>query len=182
MRIDTNIDAPLPTPLLTPPPWRADADGDSTMNSSPELDAEDEMFPDEGPSTPRNAASFALDPTSELSPPNSQSGPSTLTRNDSTAFTNSPSMVNANGKRTRIEGAPGTGSGSAGAEAGARHTDNATGYQWSKQEDQPGYEWKNTRAKEDELRALDQIVDKSSQIKTRYGDPLKPSVPMTLKR
>ncbi|KAJ4296776.1 hypothetical protein N0V90_006824 [Kalmusia sp. IMI 367209] len=103
--------------ILTPP--FADVDGDSTMHSSPELDAEDELFPGEGPSTPRNAASFALDPTSELSPPNSQG-----------------------------------------------------------------------RAPEDSLSALasgaprdDQCERQTgSQIKTRYGDPLKPEVPMTLKR
>jgi hypothetical protein len=152
-------------PLLTSRAFRADVDGDSTMNSSPDLEAEDEMFPDEGPSTPRNAASFALDPTSELSPPNSQGGPSNLSREESTAFTNSPSMLNANGKRLRPHVPIASGSGTTGAEAAA-HTDSATGYQWTKSEDQPGHEWKNNRAREDEVRALENIVDKGLQIKS----------------
>lgn len=143
-----------------------DADGDSTMNSSPELDAEDEMFPDEGPSTPRNAASFALDPASELSPPNSQGGPSTLSRDDATAFANSPSMLNANGKRIRSQASAMPGSGAPGTDEATSHVDSATGYEWSKPEDQPGYEWKNSRAREEELRALDQIIDKNYQIKS----------------
>jgi hypothetical protein len=152
--------------ILTSLP-RTDVDGDSTMNSSPELAPEDEMFPDEGPSTPRNAATFAL-PASELSPPNSQGGPSNLTREESTAFTNSPSLLNANGKRTRLTVSAASGSGIAGAE-GATHTDSATGYQWSKAEDAPGHEWKNNRAREDEARALDMIVDKDSQIRSKSG-------------
>jgi len=155
-----------PNPLLTARAFRADVDGDSTMNSSPELEAEDDMFPDEGPSTPRNAASFVLDPASELSPPNSQGGPSTLSREESTAFSNSPSMLNANGKRLRPPVPTASGSGTAGAEAAAAHTDSATGYQWTKSEDQPGHEWKNSRAREDEMRALDQIVDRGVQIKS----------------
>jgi hypothetical protein len=145
---------------------RADGDGDSTMNSSPELGPDDEMFPDEGPSTPRNAASYALDPTSELSPPNSQGGPSSLAHEGPTAFSNSPSMLNANGKRLRPQVPLASGSGDVG-EQTAAHTDSATGYQWTKPEDQPGHEWKNNRAREDEMRALDQIVDKSSQIKSK---------------
>ena len=153
-----------PNSLLMP--HTLDVDADSTMNSSPEMGAEDEMFPDEGPTTPRNAASFALDPTSELSPPNSQGGPSSLTREDSTAFSNSPSLLNANGKRLRAQVPTASGSGAAGAEAAATHTDSATGYQWSKPEDQPGHEWKNIRAREDEVRALDQILDRGSQIKS----------------
>lgn len=138
-----------------------DADGDSTMHSSPELGADNEMFPDEGagPSTPRNAANFALDPSSELSPPNSQ-GPSNLPRDDSftAAFSGSPSL-NVNGKRVLAPT-------SAGAHDNA-HMDSETGYSWSRQEDQPGWEWKNTRAREDEARALEQIVDKNSMIRSR---------------
>lgn len=149
------------TPLT--PLNRADADGDSTMHSSPELDADDEMFPDEGPSTPRNAATFALDPASELSPPNSQ-GPSNVPRDDnfSAALAATPSVINANGKRTHQAA-----SGAAGKESGTLHTDSVTGYQWFKQDDQPGFEWKNNRAREDEARALELIVDRSLQIKSQ---------------
>ncbi|KAF2131424.1 hypothetical protein P153DRAFT_365013 [Dothidotthia symphoricarpi CBS 119687] len=152
----------------------SDVDGDSAMHSSPDVDLaanDDEMFPDEAqPTTPHNAASYALDPTSELSPPNSQ-GPAILPRDDSIGTTIA-SGVNANGKR------PLSGVATAASTAGVvgTHQDADTGYQWSKLEDQPGYEWKNNRAREEEARALDQIVDKGHQIKNHYGDPLDASV------
>ena len=145
----------------------SDADGDSTMQSSPELAADDEMFPDEaGPSTPRNAASFSLDPASELSPPNSQGGPSNVPRDESfpAALAGTPTALNANGKRIRASAALTSAVGSG--NSSAVQTDAVTGYQWSKAEDQPGYEWKNTRAREDEARAMEQIVDRASQIKS----------------
>ncbi|KAJ4326095.1 hypothetical protein N0V94_000257 [Neodidymelliopsis sp. IMI 364377] len=143
------------------------SDQDSTMHSSPDMAADDdEMFPDEAlPSTPRNAASHALNTGFELSPPNSQ-GPANLPRGDSFTATIA-SNVNENGKRP-LSLNPASNS----SDATATHQDPETGYQWSRSEDQPGYEWKNQRAREDEMRALDQIVDKGSQIKTRYGDPL----------
>jgi hypothetical protein len=138
----------------------ADAEGDSTMHSSPELGADDEMFPDEaGPSTPRNAATHALDPASELSPPNSQ-GPSTLPRDDnfSAALSGSPSL-NQNGKRVLAPVSTG--------QSQSLHTDPETGYQWSKPEEQPGWEWKNNRAREDEARSLDQITEKGAMIRSK---------------
>jgi hypothetical protein len=152
---------------LTP---EADGDGDSTMHSSPDLDAhDDEMFPDEAlPATPRNPASFALDPTAELSPPNSQ-GPVNLPRGDGLTTTGA-SRVNANGKRPLSLNAQASG-------ANELHHDAETGYSWSRQEDQPGFAWKNPRTKDEEHRALDQIVDKNSQIKSEdvlqiaYEDP-----------
>ncbi|KAJ4380486.1 hypothetical protein N0V86_003841 [Didymella sp. IMI 355093] len=153
------------------------ADQDSTMHSSPDMAADDdEMFPDEAlPSTPRNPASHVLGAGSELSPPNSQ-GPANLPRGDSFAATIA-SNVNENGKRP-LSLNPATTT----AETGVTHTDPETGYQWSKAEDQPGFEWKNQRAREDEMRALDNIIDKGSQIKTRYGDPLDDSVVAKSKR
>ncbi|KAF2739940.1 hypothetical protein EJ04DRAFT_572670 [Polyplosphaeria fusca] len=157
----------------------SDADGDSTMNSSPELDAQDdEMFPDEaaGPSTPRQHAAFGHDLASELSPPNSQGPSGLVSREDEglpLAGNGSPSLLNQNGKRVRggllgLLDKDGDG--------GKMQSDPETGYRWSKQEDQPGYEWKNQRAREEEARALENIVDKKDQIRTRYGDPLDPSV------
>lgn len=78
------------------------------------------------------------------------------------------------------------------------HKDNDTGYTWTKQEDQPAWEWRSTRAREEENRALENIVDLSAQIKSmlllgcgmdvrlieiaRYGDPLDSTVPMKSKR
>ncbi|KAF2447612.1 hypothetical protein P171DRAFT_429235 [Karstenula rhodostoma CBS 690.94] len=140
------------------------------MHSSPELDAadDDDLFPGHGdgdaPSTPRNAASFALGPASELSPPNSQGR---LPEESFSAL----AVANA---------APAGGAGDR--KSGPVQTDSATGYQWSSADEAPGYEWKSNRAREEEARALEAVVDKGSMIKTRYGDPLKPSVPMTLKR
>ena len=143
--------------LLTPD---LDGDGDSTMHSSPDLDAnDDEMFPDEAlPATPRNPASFALDPTAELSPPNSQ-GPVNLPRGDGLTTTGA-SRVNANGTRPLSLNTQATG-------ANELHHDAETGYSWSRQEDQPGFAWKNPRTKDEEHRALDQIVDKHLQIKSK---------------
>jgi hypothetical protein len=45
------------------------------------------------------------------------------------------------------------------------YTDQETGYQWSKQEEQPGWEWKNQRAREEEQRALELIADQGAMIK-----------------
>lgn len=133
-----------------------DIDGDSTMHSSAD---EDEMFPDEAlpnnPATPLHTSVSNM-AASELSPPNSQ-GPAT-TRDSSTLS----STVNANGKRplSLAQAATTTAAGQ------GTHTDAETGYTWSKQEDQPGWEWKSTRAREEEIRALEVIVDQGSQIKS----------------
>ncbi|KAL6706832.1 hypothetical protein ACN47E_005168 [Coniothyrium glycines] len=163
----------------------SDADGDSTMHSSPSLPSDNEMFPDEA--LPQTPAAAALLSTEDLSPPNSQPHPASTTALG----------VNANGKRPLSlahGGAPNTSNSNAGSAggnsvsgsstlgSGALHHDAETGYAWTKQEDQPGYEWKNTRAREEESRALDAIVDKSLQVKTRYGDPLDASVPAKAKR
>ncbi|KAL5393313.1 hypothetical protein DPSP01_000135 [Paraphaeosphaeria sporulosa] len=161
----------------------SDADGDSTMHSSPELDAaDDDLFPGDGdaPSTPRNAASYAPGPASELSPPNSQGR---LPEESLSALAGgAPSMINANGKRAHpssvASAAPAGGSGDK--KSGPVQTDSATGYQWSSPDEAPGYEWKSNRAREEEARALEAVVDKGSMVKARYGDPLKPSVPMNL--
>lgn len=140
------------TRMLTPP---ADRDGDSTMHSSPSND-DDEMFPDEAlpnnPSTPLNAPLTLA--AAELSPPNSQS---------QARDTSNPTLgVNANGKRplSQAQMAANLVGG------GGKHQDAETGYQWTKQEEQPGWEWKNSRAREEEARALDTIVDLGSQIKS----------------
>ncbi|KAH6860871.1 hypothetical protein BKA58DRAFT_41096 [Alternaria rosae] len=149
----------------------SDRDGDSTMQSSPaNIASDDEMFPDEAlpnnPATPLNAN---LAGVNEISPPNSQS------------TTRETLGVNSNGKRP-LSGGMAQAATSNGAGGSGTHQDAETGYQWSKQEDQPGYEWKNTRAREEEARALDNIVDKGSMIRSRYGDPLDASIPSKTKR
>jgi hypothetical protein len=145
-------------------------DQDSTMHSSPSMAADDdEMFPDEAlPSTPRNATSHALATSSELSPPNSQP-PANLPRGDSFSATIA-SNVNENGKRPlSLNPAAAVASETASGANGLTHADPETGYQWSRAEDQPGFEWKCQRAREEEMRALDQIVDKGCQIKSECG-------------
>ncbi|KAL1607846.1 hypothetical protein SLS60_002784 [Paraconiothyrium brasiliense] len=169
---------------LTPPYYHTDVEGDSTMHSSPLLDAaDDDIFPGEGPSTPRNAASFALGPASELSPPNSQGRLPKESLSSLAGGATTPSMINANGKRAHPSSvATAAPQGAGDKKSGPVQTDSVTGYRWSSAEDAPGYEWKSSRARDDEAKALDAVVDKGSMIKTRYGDPLKPEVPMTLKR
>jgi hypothetical protein len=144
-----------------------DPDGDSTMQSSMEVADIDDMSSSQpsneaDPSTPR-AASYAMGATLELSPPNSQ-GPSNQIRsgNPAAAASGSPSL-NVNGKRILT-----------GASANAAvdtppaqvHTDPETGYRWSKVENQPGFEWKSARAREEQARALDAISDKGYMIKS----------------
>lgn len=140
------------------------------MHSSPELDPEDEMFPDEagGPSTPTNAATFALDPSSELSPPNSQ-GPSQVREDPfAAAYSGSPSTLNANGKRvhpTTAATLPTSAPSSTG-----QYVHKASGYTWDKPEDEPGYDWLNKRAQEEHARAWESIVDKASMIRSKCSN------------
>ncbi|KAG9186480.1 hypothetical protein G6011_09588 [Alternaria panax] len=149
----------------------SDRDGDSTMHSSPANAAsDDEMFPDEAlPNDPAIPHNSNLTGVTEISPPNSQ------------PTTRETLGVNSNGKRPLSTGmaqaATSSGTGGIGT-----HQDAETGYRWSKQEDQPGFEWKNTRAREEEARALDSIVDKGNMVRLRYGDPLDPSIPAKTKR
>lgn len=135
-----------------------DPDGDSTMHSSVELDPSfSQQSQKTDPSTPRNPANLALGANSELSPPNSQ-GPSNTARMSAAGVTASPSL-NINGKRILTgtsANAPGT----------TVQTDPETGYQWTKVEDAPGYAWKNQRAREEEVRAVDAIIDKSYMIRS----------------
>jgi hypothetical protein len=133
---------------LTPPP-------DHAMDSSPAVRSEDEMFPDEALPTTATPHNNALN-VSEVSPPNSQA--------------QARGQVNSNGKRPLSTGMP-TSTGGEGASAGASgsHRDADTGYQWTRQEDQPGFEWKNTRAREDELRALENIIDRNQMVKRRWS-------------
>ncbi|KAF1835472.1 hypothetical protein BDW02DRAFT_567933 [Decorospora gaudefroyi] len=153
----------------------SDRDGDSTMHSSPANASDDEMFPDEAlpnnPTTPHN--SNLPTTANELSPPNSQS--------QAREPASSSLGVNSNGKRPLSTGMtqPTTTNTPGGA---GPYQDAETGYQWSKQEHQPGWEWKNTRAREEEARALDNIIDKGHMIRLRYGDPLDASVAAKTKR
>ena len=155
------------------------------MASSPEpdLDAteelDDDMFPESGldapaPSTPRQSSSH-LPPVSELSPPHSQprtTGTTSLsnTNNNRAAaaldiVSNSTVAATAtNGSTTKASMVTGV--------TGQLKVHEPTGYQWVRPEDEPGYTWRNRKAQEEAMKALDQIVDKDKMIGARYGDLL----------
>ncbi|KAF2234636.1 hypothetical protein EV356DRAFT_515020 [Viridothelium virens] len=162
-----------------------DPDGDSHMASSPEpdLDGDDDMFPESNldppaPSTPRQSSSY-LPPVSELSPPNSQSrnfatGSTTSTGNtaaqvvfDMAGGSGSTNGVGASGSTTN----PRAG-GSTTVAAGQIKVHEPTGYQWIRQEEEPGYAWKNRKAQEEAMKMLDQVVDKERMIGAKFGDLL----------
>ncbi|PNS16189.1 hypothetical protein CAC42_1952 [Sphaceloma murrayae] len=117
----------------------------------------------------------ALTTTADLSPPSSQ-GPLP-----------SP-QANANGKRplstldtssegpvTRSAASAAAGQSSA-VETQEVKTHAASGYTWSKTEDEPGYGWKNKRAMEEAERAWGSILHKERKIGNRYGDPFEMAV------
>ena len=136
--------------------------------------AEDDLFPGDGPSTPRNAASYAL-ASAELSPPNSQGRFQEESSNASALAggAESLSIINENGKRAHPSSVANnaatttTTSGASDKKAGPVQMDLATGYRWTSVEDAPGYEWKSNRAREEESRALDMVIDKGSMIKSK---------------
>ncbi|KAF1943203.1 hypothetical protein EJ02DRAFT_465104 [Clathrospora elynae] len=157
-------------------PASSDGDGDSAMHSSPGNASDDEMFPDEAlpnnPATPHNANLNLASNSNELSPPNSQ----TQSRDPSSLALG----VNSNGKRPLSTGMTQLATNLP--EGEGVHRDAETGYQWSMQEDQPGFAWKNARVREEEARAWDSIVDKEHMVKLTYGDPLDASVAPKMKR
>ncbi|KAI9656880.1 MAG: hypothetical protein M1821_003519 [Bathelium mastoideum] len=164
-----------------------DADGDSHMASSPELDVEttdldDDMFPESSldapaPSTPRQSSSH-LPPVSELSPPSSQSRQaSSSTNTTSNALAQSAlGIASDSAMGTALTNGVGplanTRSGGASAGTGEIKVHEGTGYQWIRVEDEPGYAWRNRKAQEEAMKALEQIVDKEKMIGSRYPDLL----------
>lgn len=134
------------------------------MHSSPD-DDKDDLFPaSERPTTPRI-------PSSELSPPTSH-GRGLFSGSISTDAPGSAAQpqadiagLNENGKRSLAVG---------NADGKGLQTHASSGYQWEKDEDAPGYAWKNKRAADDANRAWDTVVEKDKMIGTRYGDVLAP--------
>lgn len=136
------------------------------MHSSPD-DQEDDLFPsNDGASTPKLAQA-----PSELSPPTPQHGPpsnnETIAPSSATATASNisaplsypvanPSALNENGKRILRS------------EAGART------HPWDRDEEGPGWVWRNKKAQEESARSWDNIVDKDRMIKASYGDVLAP--------
>ena len=125
---------------------------------------------------------------SELSPPSSQGVPLA-------SPTNGSHGANANGKRPLstldVNGdayPPSRSTVPTTSEPGVVHTHEASGYKWTKQEDEPGWAWKNKKALDEYHRAYDTLVMKDLKIggelilarsqgclrlttADRYGDP-----------
>jgi hypothetical protein len=156
--------------------------------STPDLSDDDEpLLPSSGPSslhapsTPNHNPHSTTEPSS-LSPPDSRGvpglAPASNSKQQQQQQQQSPSsaippaeMLNANGKRTLdvATGAPTPGTGPGSGKYLGRHEG---GYAWDREEDAPGYAWRNAKAQEEGQRALGQIVDLGVMIKGMYGDIL----------
>ncbi|KAF2842473.1 hypothetical protein M501DRAFT_998788 [Patellaria atrata CBS 101060] len=155
-----------------------DADGDSTMHSSPSGSPSPErMDPgaessnaEESPTTPTQSQTMR---SPELSPPNSQ-GPSTTTGRLDAFFkgfitSHKPAASSVKGKSDGGVQANGIGTIS---------TDPETGYTWDTPETAPGAAWRFKKTREDAARAWEQVIEKHAMILNRYGDPFDDSVPV----
>ncbi|KAF2422368.1 hypothetical protein EJ08DRAFT_653157 [Tothia fuscella] len=154
-----------------------DNDGDHNMKDNSSSNSPE-------PTTP---PSQSLPPPSELSPPNSRGGPSApsipFNANTGSALAGTGSKMppstnlNANGKRNWgvKDGRKINGSGNAGNGKGqgqGNHVDRETGYEWSSEQDAPGFAWQSKSGKDEYSRAWSAVAEKDRMIKTRYGDVL----------
>ncbi|KAK8196576.1 hypothetical protein M8818_006741 [Zalaria obscura] len=87
------------------------------------------------------------------------------------------SGANANGKRPLStldsNGDPVAGSSRAHGESQQLKTHEASGYSWLRQEDEPGWGWRNKKAVDEAARAYDSLVYKDKRIGNRWGDPFE---------
>ncbi|KAK0906898.1 hypothetical protein LTR02_005732 [Friedmanniomyces endolithicus] len=155
----------------------ADNDGDSHMDSPPDLFDLEDVTPD----------NTITDPAI-VSPPDSQQG-------GATDMPTSAPGANSNGKRplniisngaeedgnaaNDLTGAATTPHSSTGKGRAAGGPDFApkihqqSGYTWEKLEDEPGYAWLNKKAQDERQRAFDGMVHKDCVVGNRYGDPFE---------
>ncbi|KAF2154610.1 hypothetical protein K461DRAFT_291536 [Myriangium duriaei CBS 260.36] len=138
--------------------------------------------------TPGTPTGRSITTFGELSPPSSQGTAPTA----ASAITSSPSVPNANGKRpaSTLDNNSETSQPTSRPPAASRgvstmdgQQDNhsprqtkvheASGYTWSRQEDEPGWGWRNKRAVEDAERAWNGVLNKERKIGNRYGDPFE---------
>ena len=157
--------------------------------STPDLSDDDEpLLPSSGPSnlhapsTPNHQLHPATEPSS-LSPPDSRGVPGLAPalntkqqqqqqQQQSPSSTMPPAEVlNANGKRT-LDAATGAATPGAGPALGKYLGRHEGGYAWDREEDAPGFAWRNAKAQEEGQRALGQIVDLGVMVKGMYGDIL----------
>ncbi|KAK4634913.1 hypothetical protein CLAFUW4_02141 [Fulvia fulva] len=118
--------------------------------------------------------------TAILSPPDSQhrTMPAPTTASTSASST---SIANSNGKRpiqTISNGNDDMDELAAMANGKARQdmpvrTHQASGFQWQRAEDEPGYGWLNKKAVDEFSRVAETLQHKDSMIKNRYGDPFE---------
>lgn len=137
----------------------------SSNSTSPDQIAD--FYPDK-PSTPLHQT--GLPNLAELSPPNSQGAPLSL----STSNIAVPRGANANGKRplSTVDNngdaraaVPALRGGDAVPEPPMPVKTHApSGYSWTKAEDEPGWSWKNKRFQEDANRAWESLVLKDRRI------------------
>jgi len=146
---------------------------DSPMQDSSISNSDSEFTP-QTPHRPTQRLS------SELSPPDSQSRPAeSSTLSNTAAKMPLSDSINSNGKRiwehNGGNGANGKGKADPRSDTSLEvivGKDSASGYQWTKDEDAPGYAWGNPKAREEASREFARFPDKDRMIKDKYGDVL----------
>jgi len=133
----------------------ADNDGDSHMDSPPDLSDTEENEP----------------LNSLLSPPESQSQTQTLTSTSTMSNSNGKRPLNtiSNGTDTLLSGETRSKTRSTPAQAQdfPPRTHAASGYTWSRHEDEPGYAWSNKKALDERQRAWEGLVHKELMVRSK---------------
>ena len=130
---------------------QADFDGDSQMRSSSSSDDSDAMFPaaNEPPTTQTNSV-FTQLRQADLSPPSSQDPPDlagAASVEDAMDITEGVDLAGGNDRgQAALTGEP------------MEHE--------RELEKEPGYAWKNVKAREEYQRAMDSVVDKHFSLRT----------------
>lgn len=130
---------------------KLDADGDSQMRSSSDEDESEALFPSDSLPQKQNPTSSTF--TSELSPPASQDAPDESGLQDEEMdLTGSHDAATLNkwggGSKNSLNNIVG------------KDDDESKG-----EEQEPGYAWNNQKAKDDFLRAWDQVTDKNFSLR-----------------
>ena len=128
----------------------ADPDGDSRMLSSPSEDGSDALFPSaDDPTTPQNNDVLAQLRQAELSPPSSQDPPG---QNGAAPMDDLMDVAEVQEIESGNGGGVPLGMGS----SPALDRD---------AEKEPGYAWKNAKAREEFHRSMEQVMDKSFNLR-----------------
>lgn len=127
-------------------------------------DDNDEMFPEidtkhAETTTPPSSSEDARMTGSGLNDDNTEDA-------SSNKFKQNPSSASNGAHPSMTLGQGNSSSGSNGGH-GHKFVHPPTGYTWSRDEDAPGYAWKNKKAQEEFARAMDQIQDKDRMIKRK---------------